>query len=210
MKYQMNENKNKIYLKISIIGDGGAGKTSILKAINNIFTPTDMTIGVDFSCLTSLHHSSIKSNIVIFDCGGQERFRFLQDSYIKGSKYFIFVYDRSRPSTLHSFSKWKEVIDKSGCPEANICIFGNKSDLALNDEEIEKLDVLDATSFVPTIKFIKFGSIHDKESINDLFKEIMKDILEDELQINIKKESISFTNQVKEKNKNNILCDFPI
>ena len=64
--------------KIVIAGDGGVGKSTLLKTrVNRSYTPVDkITIGVDFGCYAS-QAADDSMTLLAFDLGGQEHFHFI-------------------------------------------------------------------------------------------------------------------------------------
>ncbi len=72
--------------KIVVGGQGGVGKTTILyRFIHNEFIEdTKLTVGVQFHT-QALERQSRKISLVLWDLGGQDRFRFVQGDYIKGA-----------------------------------------------------------------------------------------------------------------------------
>ena len=76
-----------IILKVLTAGEGGVGKTTLLRRyVDGIFmADTRMTIGVEFF-LKELTIEEKKITLQLWDFGGQERFRFLLESYAAGAK----------------------------------------------------------------------------------------------------------------------------
>jgi len=115
--------------KITIAGDGGSGKSTMVAIKNNknCKMAAGITIGVDFSCFP-MKIDNIPYTILVFDLGGQKRFQFMHDSYIIGSKGAIIIYDLSRPSTFKSIPKWISLMESED-PLMPIIIAGTKKDL---------------------------------------------------------------------------------
>lgn len=67
--------------KILLVGDSGVGKSSILlRFTDDVFEPTQPTIGVDFKVKSmKVDHRRVK--MTIWDTAGQERFRTLTSAY---------------------------------------------------------------------------------------------------------------------------------
>ena len=118
--------------KIILIGESGAGKTSILlKFTENKFNEHHLpTIGVDFkSKWMTFDKKSIK--LQIWDTAGQERFKSITRSYYKNCHGWLAVYDIT---DLDSFEKVQSLIEyyKSESEATlpfNIVLVGNKWDL---------------------------------------------------------------------------------
>ena len=71
-------------MKIILIGDGEAGKTTFLKKyIFNKFIESSSTIGVDFECkILNIKNRSIKAQI--WDKAGSEKFQNFVSIYYRG------------------------------------------------------------------------------------------------------------------------------
>ena len=121
--------------KIILIGESGAGKTSILlKFTENKFNEHHLpTIGVDFkSKWLQFDKKSIK--LQIWDTAGQERFKSITRSYYKNWHGWLAVYD---VTDQDSFEKVQALIEyyKSESEASlpfNIVLVGNKWDLEVS------------------------------------------------------------------------------
>lgn len=116
-----------------IFGDGGVGKTSLVNRYlkGSFVENTLMTIGVDFHA-KELVFDGKKIALQIWDFAGEDRFRFLLPSYVRGSAGAIFMYDITRYASIKSFSEWMGVIrqekERNGSP-IPIVMVGGKIDL---------------------------------------------------------------------------------
>ena len=76
----------------------------------------------------------------LFDIGGQDRFKHVRNSFLRGAKGAALCYDVTRPTTLEKLNEWWEQLRASE-PKENIVavLVGNKSDLedfvAVSEEE---------------------------------------------------------------------------
>ena len=118
--------------KIVIFGDAGCGKTTLTQRfLTNLFvSDSKMTIGVDFE-VKSLIVDENKVKLQIWDFGGEERFRFLLPTYVRGAKGGLFMYDITNYSSLAHIDDWLTVIRKEIKPEDSfpIIVVGGKADL---------------------------------------------------------------------------------
>ncbi len=89
-----------------------------------------MTIGVDFN-VKSLEVNSKKVKLQIWDFGGEERFRFLLPTYVRGAAGALFMYDITNFSSLAHIDDWLMVIKKEITPDKlfPILMVGGKADL---------------------------------------------------------------------------------
>jgi len=116
--------------KIVLFGDGGCGKTTLTQRfLTNLFTPDQkMTIGVDFE-VKNLEINEKKVKLQIWDFGGEERFRFLLPTYVRGAAGGFFMYDITNYSSLAHIDDWLLVIKKEITHEFPIIVVGGKADL---------------------------------------------------------------------------------
>jgi Ras-related protein Rab-11A len=100
--------------KLCIFGDGAVGKTTLVnKYVTGVFKgDTTMTIGVDFH-VKNLEINGKEVVLQIWDFAGEERFRFLLPTYIRGAAGAIFMYDITRYPTLTNLTKWMEVFNET-------------------------------------------------------------------------------------------------
>ena len=80
--------------KVCIFGDGGVGKTTLIKRyLSGTFDEsTRITIGVDFH-IKKLEVEGKQITLQLWDFAGEERFRMLLPTYMRGAKGGIFLYD---------------------------------------------------------------------------------------------------------------------
>eukprot|EP00835_Amoeboradix_gromovi_P001680 NODE_82_length_22708_cov_0.383476.p9 type:complete len:216 gc:universal NODE_82_length_22708_cov_0.383476:11303-10656(-) len=135
-------------LKILLIGNSNAGKSSILlRFTENTFTDESITtIGVDFKLkMVQYQETEIKDKelspkvvgpvseaqktykLCCFDTAGQERFSKLTSSYYRNAQGVLLVFDLSNKETFTSLDKWYKEL-QAYCPSVPIVVVGNKSD----------------------------------------------------------------------------------
>jgi small GTP-binding protein len=120
--------------KIVIFGDAGSGKTTLTKRFKTNFFISDsqMTIGVDFETrIFEVDGNKVK--LMIWDFGGEERFRFMLPEYINGTMGGILMYDITNYPSLVHIDDWLSVINgkKERFP---LVLLGGKADLDINRE----------------------------------------------------------------------------
>jgi len=116
--------------KIVIFGDAGCGKTTLCQRfLTDLFkSDSKMTIGVDFEVkIIEINEKKIK--LQIWDFGGEERFRFLLPTYVRGAQGGLFLYDVSNYSSLAHIDDWLMVIKKEVQHTFPILAVGGKADL---------------------------------------------------------------------------------
>lgn len=123
--------------KIIIFGDAGCGKSTLTQRfLTNLFVSDQtMTIGVDFE-VKSLTVDEQKVKLQIWDFGGEERFRFLLPTYVRGARGGLFLYDITNFSSIAHIDDWLSVIRKEIRAEDifPIIAVGGKADLVESRE----------------------------------------------------------------------------
>ena len=100
--------------KIVIFGDSGTGKTTLThRFLTNLFKQDiSMTLGVDFH-LKDVEINGELVKLQIWDFAGEERFRFLFPSYLKGANGAIFMYDITNYGSLAHVDNWFAIVDNA-------------------------------------------------------------------------------------------------
>ncbi|MFX1489470.1 MAG: Rab family GTPase [Promethearchaeota archaeon] len=116
--------------KIVLFGDSQTGKTTLThRFLTNLFKDDiQMTLGVEF-LLKALEVNGETVKLQIWDFAGEERFRFLFPSYIKGANGAIFMYDITNYGSLAHVDDWFEIVDNEIDYELPIIFVGGKTDL---------------------------------------------------------------------------------
>ncbi|MBD3354062.1 MAG: GTP-binding protein [Candidatus Lokiarchaeota archaeon] len=132
---------NKNVMKILIVGNGGVGKSSLLHRIvkNKFCADMDITIGIDF-LVYEADYNGQHYLLQLWDFSGQERFRFILDSYVAGSSGVMLLFDLTRPETIDEIDEWVQIARKTD-RNIPILLVGTKNDrhveTNLNEDLIE-------------------------------------------------------------------------
>ena len=174
----MTEKSQKFTFKITVIGDGGVGKTSLIKKFTqNTFSEDYIkTIGAQFSKLSKIINEDI-INLIFWDIAGQNDLTFLRPSFYRDSKAAIIVYsleknDLGRES-LENIPKWLDDIQKF-CGTIPITIFANKVDLV--KENLIKQEGI--KEIMKDYKFLGFyiTSAKTGQGVSIAFENIIKEL----------------------------------
>jgi len=166
----------KFILKILTAGEGGVGKTTLLhRFVEGKFSAeTKMTIGVEFFLKETVIDEQ-QCTLQLWDFGGQERFRFLLESYVLGAKGALLMFDLTRPITLDNLEQWINIVRK-GDPDLPVLFIGTKTDLV--DEIMVDDDY--ALSFKEAFNLFDFIKISSKsgDNVQIAFEKLTRKILE--------------------------------
>jgi small GTP-binding protein len=219
----MENSKYDEIIKISIVGDAGNGKTSLMKRFINdeFYEESTSTMGID--CAFKIINIDIKNNNIennniekkriklkIWDTAGQEKFGEIIRSCYRDSDGVIITYDTTNYKSFLNLKKWIEkvsvVID---IENIIIMIVGTKTDL-IDNREVSEHQIFD---FVHNnhLKYIEV-SAKDRKNVNLLFEIMTRSILEKGTYKNncIVKKITFKNNKDKDKNssKNTNWCGF--
>lgn len=95
--------------KIIVIGEGGVGKTSLVRQyVDDAFAQDmKMTIGVDLS-VKKISNGAGDMILQIWDLGGQPHFKEVADIYFRGAKGMLAVFDVTRKASMDRLVDWIE------------------------------------------------------------------------------------------------------
>jgi len=153
--------------KILLIGDFGAGKTSLIRRyVDNAFDDKYMTtVGVKIS-KKLLHIHNIECELLIWDIEGATSTKSIPHSYFKGASGAIFVADITRRKTILGINEHVNTFMMLN-HDAKYVIAYNKADL-LTVQQKEALDV-PGNTFLTSAK--------SNMNVETLFTTVAKEIL---------------------------------
>ena len=136
--------KKKLKIKVTVIGDGSVGKTSLIQKFTQGTFQTDYikTIGAQLTKYKT-EIDGYRIELIFWDIAGQDSFHFLRPSFYRGSNAGIIVYsleenDLGKRSFEHILSWYKDV--KQFCGEIPVVLFANKVDL-INERSLDKTKI---------------------------------------------------------------------
>jgi small GTP-binding protein len=137
-------------LKITLIGEPGVGKTSIINRFINGTFDNNYSATIGFSYLSRrITHDSEEYTVDIWDTSGSERFRSMAPNYYRGSDGCILVYDVTQPGTAQALSFWYEefssIVNTGQGSNVAVLIVGNKADLLPDDSALSTAALLKET-----------------------------------------------------------------
>jgi len=173
-----DERKNFVF-KITVIGDGGVGKTSLIKKYTKGSFKKEYikTLGAQFSKYDEkIEKSAVK--LFFWDIAGQAEFSFMRPTFYKGSKAAIIVFSHAPGELDKSFNHiydWHEDIKKY-CGDIPIVLFGNKIDL-VDDSSIDIGKVEEVVNKRDFLGFYK-TSAKTGTGVYEAFQAIIKNLYE--------------------------------
>lgn len=118
-----DETRHPLVVKISLIGESGVGKTSIInRYIKNSYTDQQIsTTGAVFSTrLITYVDEKMSLRLEIWDTAGQERYRSLAKVIYKNASIVVLVYDITNRESFDELKNfWIEEVKKNTKP--NTC-----------------------------------------------------------------------------------------
>ena len=165
--------------KITLVGDSGVGKSSIIgRFVTGLFIK-DMssTPGLNYS--QKLYEKDGKKvNLNLWDTAGQEKFRSLGRNFYKDSYIIIIVFDiTNRMSFINAKEVWYNEIKNYGEKFKFLSLVGNKSDKYEEEEVTDE----EAISFAKEIdaKFF-LVSAHTGDGIDKMFHTLADNFFDEE------------------------------
>ena len=117
--------------KITLIGDGAVGKTSIRRSyLGETFEGSySLTLGSDFATKT-MNVGDLNICMIIWDLAGQPRFKAVREGFYRGTRGALLVFDLTRKNTYENIPRWIiELLKNNKMKKVPMILIGNKSDL---------------------------------------------------------------------------------
>ncbi len=122
-------------MKVILLGDGGVGKTSLIRQyVQRAFSEDYLkTLGTSISKRTEEFTleggATARVDMTIWDIMGQKQlFELIQEAYLKGAHGALAVFDVTRRQTMDSLKGWIKAA-RGEDPSVPILVLGNKADL---------------------------------------------------------------------------------
>lgn len=118
--------------KIVMLGDGAVGKTALTIRFTEDHFEADYkrTIGSDFSVKRiDVPERDAKVTLQVWDLAGQPRFEVVRQSFYRGARGGLLIFDVTRRRTFMNLDRWKEEAFKNIGREVPLVVVANKVDL---------------------------------------------------------------------------------
>ena len=161
-------------LKLILVGNSKVGKTSIISQYyNKSFSGEYITTISTDKITKEVEINNTKINLQIWDTAGQEKYRSINQIFMKNTNIAILVYDITNRKSFEDLVNWyNQIIEiNNNSSDLVFAVVGNKSDLYEN-QEVNKEE---GESFCMNnnINLFKETSAKDFENIDDLFNDIL-------------------------------------
>lgn len=115
-------------IKIALIGQSGAGKTSLInKIVKDSFGPGSSTVGVG-KAEKDIEYDNLSIHLIIYDTAGQEEYGPTADFYLRGVDLILICFDPKLDDAENKLKFWKEHADNRSTSKSQILV-STKSDL---------------------------------------------------------------------------------
>ena len=185
-----------IDLKIVVLGPAGVGKTCVIHRFCNgtFLNSTLPTIGAGFFPHT-MQVDETEVNIMLWDTAGEERFRSVAPSLLRGANGLILVFDLSSSSSFPDveiyLNMFLDTTEYDCDKDLPVLLVGNKCDLErdISDETINEW------AQEHKVKNIAYVSAKTGEGIDDAIQNFIKEFLKTPVQNDAPPISINVKNE---------------
>lgn len=165
-------------IRLLIVGDSGAGKTSILVRFNeNTFNPksSKTTIGVDYKAKEMIIDGE-NVKLQIWDTAGQERFRSMTSAFYNKAQGVVLTFDVSQEQSYQSLDTWVRDIRQYSPPGVVIILCANKADLPIEKWAVsrEEIKVYASERGLVSFECSASSGLNVTEIFNELGREVLK------------------------------------
>ena len=182
--------------KVTLIGDSGVGKSSIIgRYISGIFMDDSISSSASSYSQKIFEKEGKKLRLIIWDTAGQVRYRGLGRTFYKDAFIICLVYDITEKNTFNNIKQvWYPEIQKFGDKYIILSIVGNKNDLY----ELEEVNDNDAKNYANEIGADYFlVSAKNGNGIENMFNNFVEKFLSPDFKDKIYDALLNRSNSVK-------------
>lgn len=170
--------RTKQKVKVTVIGDGGVGKTSLIQRFTQGSFQKEYikTIGAQISNY-KVEKNGQRTELLFWDLAGQDDFHFLRPSFYRASKAAIIVYSLEENSlgkrSFENVLTWYNDV-REFCGNIPIVLFANKVDL-VSEDTIDKPKI---EELIERYKFLGYFMTSAKTGmrVTDAFNFLIKNL----------------------------------
>ncbi|MFX1570388.1 MAG: Rab family GTPase [Promethearchaeota archaeon] len=178
----MSDEEKGYGFKITVVGDGAVGKTSLIKKYTqgSFQKQYIATLGTQFSKYEEIIDDE-KVELYLWDIAGQDQFQALRQRFYTGSSGAIIVFSHApeQNKSYEHVSRWLEDLKKH-CGNIPLVLFGNKVDL-IDEAELSSnpgspTSDINVEKFAKDNKFIGYykTSALTGQGVTDAFKVLVR------------------------------------
>ncbi|EAY09851.1 small GTP-binding protein, putative [Trichomonas vaginalis G3] len=165
-------------LKIVVLGPAGVGKTCVINRYCNdtYLENTLSTIGAGFFPQT-VNINDVEVNMMIWDTAGEERFKSIAPSLLRGANGLVLIYDVTSPDSFTDvdiyLNMFLDTVDYDQSKPLPVMLLGNKGDMSpvVSDQTVNEWL---SKNNIPLHKVV---SAKTGDGISEAFTEFVKTFL---------------------------------
>ena len=174
----MSRRMSSLDLKIVVLGSAYVGKTSIINRYCNstFIEDTLSTIGAGFFTRT-MNVDGTEVTIMLWDTAGEERFRSVAPSLLRGANGLVLVYDLTNPNSFKDIDLYMEMfLDTCNVDPTltlPVLLLGNKCDLnrAITQDTIDEWKKKNRVAFSYDV------SAKTGQNVEDAFQKLVESLV---------------------------------
>ena len=165
-------------IKLILLGESGVGETNLIRvAIGKEFDSNVSATLTSSYCESKITVDKKLYRYFLWDTAGQEKYRSLNQLFIKDSKIILLVFAINTRDSFKQVDFWhKYVKDLLGEDDYIFALIGNKSDL-YEENDVVKDEEIETKAKELKIKFKVTSALTDAVGFRNFLNEILQDYI---------------------------------